>query len=181
MQVSLACRSSRAQAPGTSGPPVELVPAAGTSRRLRALAYMAHSAGALAAALPIPEHVIRRLQRDGQGYIPRDQAQAVSALYEDLWNVRGTSDRTGRLARRARWTPPLGWDEPGDHTGHDIDDPAATEADWRPRLTTVAERAQDIAEILGQGYTLTQAGWRLGVHRKALEAVLRRSHTEVAS
>jgi len=133
-----------------------LVPAAGTARRLRALAWMAHPAGELAAALGTPEHTVRRLQSGRITEVTPQLAAAVAALYDQLWDVQGGSARTCRAARRYGWAPALAWDEdgPGDpgYDGHGLDDPDATPApNWqRPRQTPRADRRADLIEVAGE-------------------------------
>jgi hypothetical protein len=149
MQSSLACRSTQARGPA-------LVPAAGTARRLQALAWMAHPASDLANALGAPEHTVRRLQSGRITEVTPQLAAAVAALYDQLWDVQGDSPRTCRAARRYGWAPALAWDEdsPGDpgYDGHGIDDPDAVPApNWRrPRQTPRADRRADLIEVAGE-------------------------------
>ena len=108
--------------------------AAGTRRRLQALAVMGHSTAELAARMDVPSGVVRRLQRGNRAKVPAAIANATALLYDQLWDVRGTSHHTVRaMAERHGWVPPLGWDDDNE-AGHGIDAPAAVPADWKPRL-----------------------------------------------
>jgi hypothetical protein len=151
------------------------VPAAGTARRLQSLAFMGHSARTLADRLGLAERVVRRVQRGKPAQVPAALATAVSALYDDLWDVRGGSARSAQMAARYGWVPPLAWDDdPID--GNWIDDPDAVPADWRPRRVTLADRAEDIADVMAAGHaTLQQAAWRLGITCDHLEHIVSRA------
>jgi hypothetical protein len=156
------------------------VPAAGSARRLQALAWMGHSTPALACRLAVAECVVRRLQRGKPTDVPAALAGAVSAIYDALWDQRGSSPRSAHMAIRRGWCPPLAWDDnPGDP--HWIDDPAAGPADWKPRRATLADRAENAAEVMAAGYaTLQHAAWRLGITRDHLEHILARARGRAA-
>ncbi len=158
--------------------------AAGTRRRLQALAVMGHATAALAARLGVPDRVVRRVQRGNPASVPAALAEAVAVLYDQLWDVRGTSHHAVvKMAGRRGWVPPLGWDD-DDEDGHGIDDPAAVPADWKPRRRTspLAARAEDLAEVMTEGYTPQQAAWRLGIPRGTVDTLRSRAaRTAVAS
>jgi hypothetical protein len=111
----------------------------GTARRLQALAYMGHSAPALAARLGVAEHIVRQAQRGMLYPLPAWLASAVSAAYDDLWDVWGGSAWSYHMARRRGFAPPLAWDDDNDH-GHGIDDASAGPAEWKPRRRASASR-----------------------------------------
>ena len=175
MVASLACRPApaRGAAPGSPA-----LPAAGTARRLQALAYMGHSARTLAEGLGVPEHYARRVQSGLAATVPRALAADVSALYDALWDKRGTSDASARMARRRGWCPPLAWDDdPGDP--HFVDDPAAGPADWRPRpRASAAQRGEEITALMAVGCTPVEAATRLGITRDALHQRLARARAQ---
>ena len=157
--------------------------ATGTRRRLRSLAVMGHSTAALAARLNVPSQTVRRLQRGNPAEVPAAIADAVAALYDQLWDVRGTSHHAVRMmAERRGWVPPLGWDD--DEAGHGIDDPSAVPADWKPRgdRRALADRIEDLAEVLAQGNTPQQAAWRLSIPLGTVHTLQSRAaRTAVAS
>lgn len=148
------------------------VPPAGTTRRLRALAYNGFSVPDLAGRLGLPAGSVRWLVTGSPSAVPAAVAAKVAALYDALWDLDGGCADTARAARAHGWCPPLGWDddEPGDpwYSGHGIDDPDAAPApgwrrnDERARLTD-AERAAELAEAVRMGLSLNQAARRLGV------------------
>jgi DNA-binding CsgD family transcriptional regulator len=148
-------------------PETGAVPSAGSTRRLQALAFKGHTTSALARRLGISQFTLRRLIHGQPGEVPAHLAAAVAALYDELWAADGGSRRVARRARAAGFAPALAWD---DNAGdpHFIDNPEAAPADWKPRRLTDADRAEDIAEILADGYTRRQAAWRLGVSADAI-------------
>jgi hypothetical protein len=166
MSVSLACQP----APGETAAsfPVAAVPAAGTSRRLQALAFMGHSAPALAERLDLPEHTFRRLQAGKTSQVPHALAATVDALYDALWDVRGGSAAAVRMARRRHWCPPLAWDD-NPEDPHWIDDPSASPADWQPRPHRGPTwRGQEVADLLASGCSPIEAAVRLGITTDSL-------------
>jgi hypothetical protein len=157
--------------------------AAGTRRRLQALAVMGHSTAELAARMEMPAGVVRRLQRGNRATVPAAIANAAVALYDQLWDVRGTSHPAVRaMAERHGWVPPLGWDDDNE-AGHGIDDQAAVAADWKPRRHTrpLADRIEDFAEVLADGYTPKQAAWRLGIPRSTLHKLQSQTRLRVTA
>ena len=176
MHGSLACRPALTYGPAPSL--TAAVPAAGTARRLQALAYNAWSAGALARRLAIPEYTIRRVQDGRAVQVPQAFAEAVSAIYDQLWDKPGPSARSARAARCNGWAPPLAWDDDNED-GHGIDDPQAVPADWKPRRRlTVAQRGEEIAALMAAGCTPIEAAWRLGITRDALTQRLARARAQ---
>ncbi|HEY5019107.1 MAG TPA: hypothetical protein VII59_20255 [Streptosporangiaceae bacterium] len=167
----IACRRADAAHDRLTPP----VPAAGTVRRLQALALLGHSTGALAARLNVADRVVRRYQRGKPAEVPAALAAAVAALYDDLWDVNGGSAKSVQMAVTRGWAPPMAWDDDPEDDNW-IDDPSGAPADWRPRRITLAERAEDIADVMAAGHaTIQQAAWRLGMRRDHLEQVIRRA------
>jgi hypothetical protein len=154
-------------------PEAGVVPSAGSTRRLQALAFMGHTTSVLARRLGISQFTLRRLLHGQPAEVPATLAAAISALSDELWAADGGSRRVARRARAAGFAPALAWDDnAGD--AHFIDDPDAGPADWKPRRLTDAERAEDVTEILADGYTRRQAAWRLGVTVDAIAQRLAR-------
>jgi transposase-like protein len=169
MTESFACPPARGHVPVNTG----AVPSAGSTRRLQALAFKGHTTSGLARRLGISQFTLRRLLHGQPAEVPAHLAAAVAALYDELWAADGGSRWVARRARRAGFAPALAWDDnAGD--AHFIDDPRALPADWKPRRLTDAERAEDVAEILADGYTRRQAAWRLGVSADAIDQRLNR-------
>jgi hypothetical protein len=156
------------------------LPAAGTVRRLRALALNAFGPGDLARRLGEPARVVRRLLTGKPRQVPAGLAAGVLALYDDLWDLTGSSPKTAAAARARNWCPALGWDEdkPGDdgYAGHGIDDPDAVPAPgWQrhPQRTrlTLDEQAAELADLVRLGLSVNQAAMRLGMSGNALQRV----------
>jgi hypothetical protein len=102
-----------------------LVPAAGTARRLEALALNGWSAPMLAALLGTNPTVLQRCRT--QQRITAAKAARIADLYEQLWDVPAPTDtpgrriavpRTVREAQRRGYRPAMAWDD------ESIDDPA---------------------------------------------------------
>ena len=164
-----------------------LVDATGARRRLQALVAAGYSQAALAARLG-------QLRSNFTGTMTRHHvtaatARAVTALYDELWDVRPdeSTHRARISASRARnyaaardWPVPMAWDEP------EIDDAAAGPAEgWRrnSRATIPAEQLVEDAEFVRQhgGYSsLNERAMRLGVSRDRLEHAYMRAGRRLA-
>jgi AraC-like DNA-binding protein len=161
-------------APGAAGrlSGTALVPAAGTTRRLRALMVCRWPAAELARRLGVHPYTVRRLAA-GQHRTSAAAAAGARVLYDDLWDRPGPSQRTRALALARGWAPPLAWDD------DEIDDPAAAPqgiaASTGSGHGRVAALVEDSEELLAQGYTLAQAADRFGVSRNSLERARLRS------
>jgi len=183
----LECRRAE-RAHGRLTPPV---PAAGTVRRLRALAWNGFSCPDLGGRLGVPPRVVRRLQvgpHGASGQVSAELAAATSRLYDTLWALHGGCSRAADAARRHNWAPALAWDDdlPGDpwYSGHGIDDPAAVPAPgWQRHRTrgclTADEQAVELADLVRFGLSVNQAAIRLGISGDALTRV--RDRLAVAS
>lgn len=159
------------------------VPAAGTVRRLRALAWNGFSCPDLAARLDVEERAVRRLLTGpgaSRGDVPAALAAAAAGLYDVLWDLYGGCPQAAEAARRRHWAPALAWDddEPGGpwDDGHCIDDPAAIPAaGWQRRQErgwgADAERVAELADLTGMGLSLNQAAKRLRMSGAALTRV----------
>jgi hypothetical protein len=148
-------------------PPVS---AAGSRRRLRALAWNGFSPAELAERLDEPERVVRNLLHGEPDQVPSALAARIATLYDDLWDHRGPSARTAEAARRHHFAPALAWDddEPGSvwDVGHSIDDPGAVPAPgWQRRPERAwgsdSERVAELGELVSKGMSLNQAAKRL--------------------
>ncbi|MDX3068434.1 hypothetical protein PV518_40840 [Streptomyces sp. ND04-05B] len=92
------------------------VPAIGTRRRIQALAYMGWPIAHIGAAAGMRGTQVNELMAGRRKRIPREQAEAVAALFRARLMTPGPSARTRATAARNGWASPLAWD--------DIDDPA---------------------------------------------------------
>ena len=102
------------------------VPSFGAARRLQALAAIGWSLPALGEATGVPDNTLRAV-RDGKVALTRTAvADAVSAVYDRLWDrspkvdtakALGWKTRTIELADSLGWAKPLQWDD------EDLDDP----------------------------------------------------------
>lgn len=176
-QALLAFRPALDDLPATA--PVD---AAGTRRRLRALAVNGWSAARLAARLGIdPTHLRRIIRGDGKSRnVAVATARAVRDLYGELWDrppPEGThrekvaASRARNHARRQGWAPPLAWDA--------IDDPDASPAQgWERAAGSRREHgtlAAEALDLIAMGVDPGRAAERLGVSRSTLGTVLSRA------
>ncbi len=152
------------------------VDATGSARRLQALGYMGWSPEALSGRLPVRPRTVARIQLGLDARIPAALATAVSALYDQIWDVDGESELSARTAAGRNWCPPLAWDDdPGD--GNGIDDPAgAPAANWKPRRRVpLADQVEDARQVMPAGAAAQHVAWRLGISLSHLDHVTSRS------
>lgn len=142
--------------------------AAGTRRRLQALAAVGHTSRALAHRLGYANHTtVLDIQNGATRTVRRRAADAVARLYDDLWDVDGGSTRTRRHAQRQGWAPPLAWDD------DTIGDPAA-QSSIDPSEPESCPVCEDVDELLGHGEHPGTVARRLGTTPGALDVHLRR-------
>jgi hypothetical protein len=172
--------------------------AAGTRRRLRALAACGWPLAEIAARLGTTPDVVRKMRDTpitGRGASAArvslyarlwEAAPAVAALYDQLWDKppprdtpaqRSAAARTSQAAAARGWPPPLGWDD--DPGPHGIDNPSGHPApgwrrDDRARRRS-ADLAAEAAELARQGCSRTRAAERLGVPRATLDRAISRT------
>jgi hypothetical protein len=178
------CRCERARAVCTAyqndrrarvaagGP--NLVPPLGSRRRLQALAASSWGAVHLAPHFQRDHAQVHRWMTgwDGRPTILRSTAERITAVYGELWDVEGPSDRVRMHAARKRWASPWQW------LGKDMDDPderpgpagrepdwvaverlAAGEMGWRDRSRF--ERRLAVQLLWRRGLTINAIGMRL--------------------
>lgn len=152
--------------------------AAGTVRRLQALAFNGWPMAALGRRLGVSRQSLRQTLRYTR--VSRATAETVRALYDELWDQappqgdkfeRRAATMTRNQARANGWVPPLAWDEDA------IDDPAATPAgDWerldKRRYGVLLEEAVELT-VLGEHPEAIAV--RLGVTPETVERTLQRA------
>jgi hypothetical protein len=144
-----------------------LVPALGTTRRLRALGAMGWTLADVADRTPLAKKTLSLLMAGAQQCVTREGAEHIARVYDQLCMRQGPSERARLLARRKGWAPPLAWDE------GDLDDPNA-----EPYMDTEERDAElNLAEfmrLLDYGEGREQAADRIGVTLDAIAAAARR-------
>lgn len=100
------------------------VDAAGTRRRIQALARAGWSMQHVAGRLGVKISAVSSYTRPGRKRVEARVARAVRDVYDDLASTPGGYTRSQKWAQRRGWPPPLAWDD------ETIDDPAATP--WTP-------------------------------------------------
>lgn len=108
--------------PGPPPPPRD-VEATATVRRLRALIAAGHSSSSIAAELGLHPDALGKIARHELPHVRTTTAQAVAAIYTQLAETRGLSERARRHAATRNWAPPTAWDP------DTIDNPDA-HAEW---------------------------------------------------
>lgn len=160
--------------------------ATGTLRRLNALAAAGWSATEIGNHLGQSPKVTNKLRIKAmqQGRVHVDTAQRITYLYEQLWHQTPTGRYQERVIRHAQR---MGWAEPWQWEGLDMDDPNASpcsstagaideiavERAMRgyPTKLTKQERAEAVMRLADAGYSIRQIAERL---RIAERTVLRR-------
>lgn len=154
-----------------------LVPAAGTRRRLQALAAIGWSSREVARRLGVTPQTLRRLY--GQTSVLTSTRDRVAALYDELSMTPGSNRTTVTWAVRRGWAPPLAWDDDR------IDDPAAKPA-HRVRGTgrgmpRNADRDERVLELTRAGLTAAEIAIRLRTTKRYVQRVRARFREDVAS
>lgn len=90
------------------------VPAAGTVRRLRALAVMGWPISAIAAETNLFHRSLGKVREGSRARVHLSTHQAVSAVFE-RFSMQYNTTRAGRITRTRAlakgWLPPLAWDD----------------------------------------------------------------------
>jgi hypothetical protein len=92
------------------------IPAAGTRRRLQALAAVGWTLPLIAADIaahgaPVNDSTLWLIRSSQHDMVRPRIAEAVAASYDRLWDQPGPSSRTVANARRMQWPPPMWWDD----------------------------------------------------------------------
>jgi hypothetical protein len=105
--------------PDSDQRPTTYIDATGARRRLQALAAIGWDSRTLAARLRQKHPTTVQHVRSGrQPRLRRSTAAKIAALFDELWDQPGPSDRARLDAAQRRWAPPMAWDD------ESIDDPA---------------------------------------------------------
>ena len=114
---------ARPRKPKGAPRPSDVVPAAGSMRRVRALAHLGHGAQHIATMARLRPGTVQRLRRPSETpkTVSRRAADAIAAVYPQLLETppQTNDGRPRRLAAQYGWAPPQAWD------GVDLDDPNA--------------------------------------------------------
>ena len=157
------------------------VDAAGTVRRLQALAAAGWSAQRLAGHLDASKAHVRKIVCGKYPRVTAATARAVRGLYDELWDrppPEGTrwektaAARARNHARQQGWPPAQAWDD------DEIDDPAAVLAEGWERRDGVRRYGillDEVGELIGFGEEPRAVAERLGVSAKTLERALARN------
>lgn len=141
-----------------------LVPAIGSTRRVRALIAIGHSKVDIQRATGLTHTTLWQVTAGTRDVILPTTAEAIATAYRTLASVPGTSERARKRAADAGWCGPAGW-------GDEIDEAQAAPesrrgAARRKRGEAKAERNEQIrrARVLhGQGFECEEIGPLVGV------------------
>ncbi len=157
------------------------VDATGARRRLQSLAVIGWPSRTLAQRLGHRDHsTILDIQTGAKASIRRATSQAISALFDELWDTPGPSAITTGRAVKRDWVPPLAWDD--DTIDNPDTAPNLGESDsTTPRGRSRADVVEDYLDTWDHhlGY-LPAAATRLGLTEYSLEQALRRSGMPVS-
>jgi hypothetical protein len=148
----------------------QFVDAAGSRRRLQALATLGHSLRSLSGHLGLCSAAIHLIQSGKRGRVSASTAATIRQVYDRLWDapaptetrgerISATSTRAAAAARQ--WVPPLAWDD------ETIDDPAA-----QPDLGEASPSQVDLEEVehlRAGGVSDEDIARRMGVQVSAIE------------
>jgi hypothetical protein len=149
-----------------------LVPAIGSTRRLRALGALGWTLSGIAAHTSLSKKTLSLLMAGAQQYVTREAAEQIERTYDQLCMRRGPSQRSRIMARDKGWAPPLAWDEGTMDDPHATPDPNAI-PDPEERPGAELNMAQ-FMELLDFGQLPEQAAARVGVTLGAIEVAARR-------
>lgn len=149
-----------------NGGPI-MQPPHGTIRRLQALCAIGWTNGQLGMRLGVSRSRVSNIIRNTrQGVLP-ETAKAVSALYDDLWDVIpvGTgANRARAAAARKGWVSPLAWDDDA------IDNPNATPLGVGPQDGACFDEQRIERRIAGDRSVKLHKGEAHEVVRRLLES-----------
>lgn len=150
-----------------------LVPALGSTRRLRALGALGWTLSTIAAHTTLSKKTLSLLMAGAQQYVTREAAEQISRTFDQLCMRRGPSDRSRIMARDKGWAPPLAWDEGTMDDPNATPDPNAIPDIEDERADAELNMAQ-FMELLDFGQLPEQAAARVGVTLGAIEVAARR-------
>jgi hypothetical protein len=153
-----------------------MVPAAGTVRRMRALAAIGWAPAELAPNFGSREQVLQ-IRAGRTAMVTVLTASRVAAVYDRLSGTPGSSVRARNAARRAGWAPPLAWD------GVDIDDPTAVPDlgdQGKGRGPAPRAHLDDVAHFAMYRMPAEQIAARLGVATPTVQDLLRKQKRDAA-
>lgn len=150
----------------------DVIDAAGTVRRLRALIACGHPPVVLAARLRVTHQQFTNLM--ARRWVTPAEAFTVRNLYAGWWNqppdqstvaARCAVGEARGYAERHNFAPPLAWDE-DEGDPHWIDDPAADPVPgswpWRRQAYTAAELATEVRFLMRNGCSTDEVAVMLG-------------------
>jgi hypothetical protein len=149
-----------------------LIPAAGTQRRLMALAAMGWSYKWVADRLGTPFTNISRLGRNDGGKVTARRARDIRDLYRTHAHLEGPSAVCAHRSRLKGWATCAAWDD------DNIDDPAAAPIGVGQSKASAAEQ---IAELVELGVSVHDIAKRRHTTVEAVERALQRHQQRSAA
>jgi hypothetical protein len=157
------------------------VDATGSSRRLQALVAIGWTTREITRRLGGKDHgTVCDITSCNNTTIRRATADAIRAIFDELWDKPGPSRISAQRAAKRGWVVPLAWDD------ESIDDPAATPDLGEPDVAVHRGRSREhvVEDFLDtywehQGF-IPAAAQRLGMSGQALEQQLRRARRDGA-
>lgn len=163
--------------PVTRTPLGDRVPALGSMRRLRALAWLGHPWMDISTRTGLTEDRLGVIANNRIDIIRPDEAQAITAAYRAMSTTPGRMKQIATAARNKGWHGPLAWDS--------IDDPNCQpetgDGSETPRRAKVTVDPADVARLTARGKTNEQIANELGCHERTVSRVRRRAEMGVAA
>lgn len=159
---------------GAQRPTTGRMDAAGTRRRLQALAWNGWALETISERTGVPLMSLSGARNGARRLVSVATRNAVADVYEHLENQhqRGGSRRAAFIARKEGWAPPAAWDDDA------IDNPAAhpegLEPTGPPRTDSMV--IEQVAELHRAGYNDVEIATRLGFNTRDAVAMIRRRH-----
>lgn len=159
-----------------AAPSRHLLPMIGVTRRVQALVTAGYTLRDLATRAGLHYRQLSDWAAGGQRYITRQNATAITCLFDKLEFTPGPSNRARTMGERRGWPPPLAWDpetidDPGARPALDEGDPVDEEEiarvlDRRAPATGLGPAGQAaLWQLLAvdRGLTVGQIRYRLGL------------------
>lgn len=154
---------------------VFMVPAAGTRRRIQALAVMGWPFSEIAARLGVTRCAVQKLGR-ASATVQAATARRIAVVYDELSMTPGPSVYTRARAVKAGWVPPLAWDD------DTIDDPYAQPVGvGRDPANAPVVDDDEVARLTDAGWSATRIAAELGVSERTVHRSRIRGRREGAA
>lgn len=157
--------------PAPTEPP-KVTDATGSTRRVRALAWMGYSLISLSRQLAMTEDRLSSIARGVVSVVRISEARKIAGLYRRLCQLPGPSKRAAADARKKNWHGPLAWEA--------IDDPNCSPevsevTSIAPKQRKVQADPARVARLTAMGWSAGQIAQEIGCHKRSVVRARRRA------